>query len=327
MSNLETRPTETRAAALAPASGPVFEELAPREVPLGGPRAMLVRRTLPHRERRTVGAWCFLDHYGSSTRPADSLMHVPEHPHTGLQTVTWLFDGEVRHRDSLGSDQLVRPGELNLMTAGHGIAHAEDSAGEPPPAGAPLDPIHGLQLWVALPEASRDTEPAFAHHGDLPVLDLDGVRVTVLVGQLAGEPADQRSDARAYTPLIGAEVVLPAGTATTLRLEPSFEHALLAVDGDVQVDGRRLEPAALAYLGTARAGLTLASDAGGRAFLLGGTPLGEPLLMWWNFVGRTHEDIVAARADWEAGRRFAPVPGYDERLAAPALPTTRLLAR
>ena len=242
MSNLETRPTETRAAALAPASGPVFEELAPREVPLGGPRAMLVRRTLPHRERRTVGAWCFLDHYGSSTRPADSLMHVPEHPHTGLQTVTWLFDGEVRHRDSLGSDQLVRPGELNLMTAGHGIAHAEDSAGEPPPAGAPLDPIHGLQLWVALPEASRDTEPAFAHHGDLPVLDLDGVRVTVLVGELAGEPADQRSDARAYTPLLGAEVVLPAGTATTLRLEPSFEHALLAVDGDVQVDGRRLEP-------------------------------------------------------------------------------------
>ncbi len=327
MSNLETRPVETRAAALAPASRPVFEELAPREVPLGGPRAMLVRRTLPHRERRTVGAWCFLDHYGSSTRPAESLMHVPEHPHTGLQTVTWLFDGEVRHRDSLGSDQLVRPGELNLMTAGHGIAHAEDSAGEPPPAGVPLAPLHGLQLWVALPEASRDTEPAFAHHGDLPVLDLDGVQVAVLIGQLAGDPTGLGSDARAYTPLLGAEVVLPARATTRLPLEPSFEHALLAVDGDVQVDGRQLEPATLAYLGTARAGLALASDRGGRAFLLGGTPLGEPLLMWWNFVGRTHEDMVAARGDWEAGRRFAPVPGYGERLAAPALPNARLLPR
>ena len=182
MSNLETRPQETVTRSMAPAAGPVVEELVPREVPLGGVRAMTVRRTLPHKVRRTIGAWCFLDHYGSSTRPADHTMHVPEHPHTGLQTVTWLFDGTVRHQDSLGSDQLIRPGQLNLMTAGHGIAHAEDTAS----AVDPLAPMHGLQLWVALPGAALDAAPAFAHHADLPVVDVDGAQATVLVGSLAG---------------------------------------------------------------------------------------------------------------------------------------------
>jgi redox-sensitive bicupin YhaK (pirin superfamily) len=325
MSNLETRPPETAGAATAAASGPVFEELAPREVPLGGPRAMLVRRTLPHRVRRTVGAWCFLDHYGSSAQPPDAPMHVPEHPHTGLQTVTWLFDGEVRHRDSLGSDQLVHPGELNLMTAGNGIAHAEDTALS---ASTPARALHGLQLWVALPDGSRDAPPAFAHHADLPVVEVGGVRATVLIGTvLVGDGGGRSSSAQAFTPLLGAELVLAPGADDPLTLDPGFEHALLAVDGDVQVDGRRLEATSLAYLGTGRDELALASHRGGRAVLLGGTPLGEPLVMWWNFVGRTHEDIVAARADWESGRRFAPVPGYGERLAAPALPTTRLIAR
>ena len=203
------------------------------------------------------------------------------------------------------------------MTAGHGIAHAEDTAGAPGAA------LHGLQLWVALPDASRDSEPAFAHHGDLPVLDLDGVRATVLIGELGGA----RSDARAFTPLVGAELRLAPGSTTTLPLDAAFEHALLAVDGDVQVDGRTLDPAALAYLGTGRVAVPVASGGGGRAFLIGGTPLGEPLVMWWNFVGRSHEDVVAARADWEAGLRFAPVPGYGERLTAPALPNIRLLPR
>jgi redox-sensitive bicupin YhaK (pirin superfamily) len=319
VSNLETRPEETRTRSVAPAVGPVVEELVPREVPLGGPRAMLVRRTLPHKVRRTVGAWCFLDHYGSSARPADRAMHVAEHPHTGLQTVTWLFDGVVRHQDSLGSDQLVRPGQLNLMTAGRGIAHAEDTA-----AGTdPRAPLHGLQLWVALPVSALDAAPAFAHHPSLPVVELDGVRTTVLVGELAGS----RSSAVSYTPLLGAEIVLVPGASSVLPLDPGFEHALLAVDGDVHLDARPVDAGTLVYLGMARDELAVSSVGGGRAFLLGGTPLGEQLVMWWNFVGRSHEDIAAARADWAAGRRFGPVPGYGERLAAPALPTTHLLPR
>jgi quercetin 2,3-dioxygenase len=320
VSNLETRPHETATRSVPPASAPLVEELAPREVPLGGTRAMYVRRTLPHKVRRTVGAWCFLDHYGSSSQPAEHEMHVPEHPHTGLQTVTWLFDGTVRHQDSLGSDQVIRPGQLNLMTAGHGIAHAEDTADGVDPRA----PMHGLQLWVALPASSLDVAPTFAHHADLPVVERDGVRATVLVGSLDGA----RSDALSYTPLLGAELVLTPGASAVVPLDPAFEHGLLAVDGDVRLEARRVQAGTLVYLGMARDELALSSVGGGRAFLLGGTPIGEQLVMWWNFVGRSHEDIAAARADWEArAPRFAPVPDYPERLPAPALPTTRLLPR
>ena len=326
MSTTQARPVATRGPARASAAGPVFEELAGREVPLGGPRAMLVRRTLPHRVRRTVGAWCFVDHYGSSARPPGAPMHVPPHPHTGLQTVTWLFDGEVRHRDSLGSDQLVRPGELNLMTAGRGIAHAEDSVVDAAGGarGASSPPLHGLQLWVALPAAQRGIAPAFEHHPDLPRDRTGPVTTTVIVGELAGA----RSGATAHSPLLAAEATLAGGAATTLALRPDFEHAVLAVDGDVRVDGRRVPAETLVYLGRARTALDVATDRGGRLVLLGGTPFEDPLVMWWNFVGGEHDEIAAARADWEAGRRFDPVPDYgDERLAAPALPTTRLLPR
>src|SRR5919202_6561195 len=151
--------------------------LEPREVPLGGPRAMLVHRTLPHRDIRTIGAWCFVDAFGPSTGPG---MHVPPHPHIGLQTVTWLLAGDVEHRDSVGSRQLVHPGELNVMTAGRGIAHSEDSVG---PAGSGM---HGVQLWTALPDADRQQAPHFEHHGDLPVLTAAGLRGTVFVGTLYG---------------------------------------------------------------------------------------------------------------------------------------------
>ena len=226
----------------------------------------------------------------------------------------------MRHQDSLGSDQLIRPGQLNLMTAGHGIAHAEDTAS----AVDPLAPMHGLQLWVALPGAALDAAPAFAHHADLPVVDVDGAQATVLVGSLAGAS----SVAQSYTPLLGAELVLAPGTSAVMPLEPSFEHGLLAVDGDVRLGARPVDAGTLLYLGTARDELAVSSVSGGRAFLLGGAPLGEQLVMWWNFVGRSHEDIAADRADWEArSPRFPAVPGYGERLPAPALPTTRLLPR
>jgi quercetin 2,3-dioxygenase len=297
--------------------------LAPREVPLGGTRQLLVRRTLPHRDLRTVGAWCFLDDYGPVDVTGTPGMQVPPHPHTGLQTVTWLLDGEVRHQDSLGSDALVRPGELNLMTAGRGISHAETT-----PVGA-TGGLRGLQLWVALPDAARHVEPHFAHHGDLPHLEDGPLHATVIVGSVAGE----RSPAEAYTPLVGADVTLTEGTGR-LPLEADFEHAVLALDGDVTVDGEPVAESSLVYLGCGRSELALgAGPLGGRLLLLGGAPLDEELLMWWNFVARSHDEVVEAREEWMAAvdgatTRFGQVTGYDGgALAAPALPTSRLRPR
>lgn len=178
MSNLEQRPEERPCGGkVADGPSPSPTLLEPREVPLGGPRAMTVRRTLPHKQIRTVGAWCFLDHYG----PDHNRMSVPPHPHIGLQTVSWLLAGEVEHRDSVGSVQRILPGELNVMTAGHGIAHSEYAVSDPSVA------MHGVQLWVALPAEYRDRAPAFEHHSDLPVVEGGGLRATVMVGEFAGE--------------------------------------------------------------------------------------------------------------------------------------------
>lgn len=278
------------------------ELLEPRDVPLGGLRAMTVRRTLPHKRVRTVGAWCFLDHYG----PDSQAMVVPPHPHIGLQTVSWLFDGEVEHRDALGSVQQVRPGELNLMTAGHGITHAEDSIGN----GA----LHGVQLWVALTDAHRDRAPEFAHHGDLPAAD--GVRV--LVGEFAG----LISPAAVFSPMMAAQVTADVD----VPIERDFEYAVLAVDGPLVVNGTPVPHAGLLYLGWGGQRLSIR---GGRALVLGGEPLDEQLLMWWNFVARSHEEIVAAREQYQAGDdRFGPVVG-DPRpfIPAPVMPSIRLKPR
>lgn len=276
--------------------------LEPRDVPLGGPRAMIVRRTLPHRQIRTVGAWCFVDHYG----PDPTSMVVAPHPHIGLQTVSWLLTGEVEHRDSVGSLARVRPGELNIMTAGHGITHSEYSVSQ--------GPLHGVQLWVALPAADRACAPGFAHHAELPGDD----RVTVLVGQFNG----LESPARVYSPLVGAQV----SGRVDVAVEPDFEYAVLAVAGDAVVNGTRVPHAGLQYLGWGRDRLTI--DAG-VALVLGGEPLREDLVMWWNFVGRSHEEIVEARQEYESRTpRFGPVFG-DERpfLPAPPMPNLRLKPR
>ena len=301
--------------------------LAPREVPLGGPRAMVVRRTLPHRELRTVGAWCFLDDYGPSRvegAGSHGGMQVPPHPHTGLQTVTWLLDGVVRHQDSLGSDALVRPGELNLMTAGRGISHAETS-----PAGA-VGTLRGLQLWVALPSRHRDTYPAFAHHADLPRVTGDGLTATVLLGSMHGA----NSPASTYTPIVGAELALDPGATVVLPLEPEFEHALLALSDGLEVDRGALDRSSLEHLAPGRHEVRVsAGRAGGRLLLLGGEPFEDDLLMWWNFVARSHDEVVEAREEWMAAvegadTRFGRVVGYDgPPLPAPVLPATRLRPR
>jgi redox-sensitive bicupin YhaK (pirin superfamily) len=320
MSNLEQRPTETACGGVDVASEP--ELLAAREVPLGGPRAMTVRRTLPHRERRMVGAWCFVDHYGPHDLTSTSGMDVPPHPHTGLQTVSWLLEGEVLHHDSLGSAQMITPGQLNLMTAGRGIAHSEQT---PDPAQRTTQGLSGVQLWVALPAASRDVAPTFEHHAELPVLASGGGHARVVMGSVDGVT----SPAVTYSPLVGAEVSLPPGGSTLLPLEPSFEHAVLAMDADVDVAGRPVRWGELLYLPPGARDLQISADRGARVLLIGGEPFDEHIVMWWNFVGTDHDAIAEAREQWQAQHeRFGSVDGYDGGwLNAPALPNSRLKAR
>ncbi|MER5859758.1 pirin family protein [Streptomyces sp900105245] len=323
MSNTETRPAEMLCGSTAErdrtgAEAPV-EVLTPRDVPLGGPRAMTVRRTLPQRARTLIGAWCFADHYGPDDVAHSGGMDVAPHPHTGLQTVSWLFGGEIEHRDSLGSHALVRPGELNLMTGGHGIAHTEVSTPR-------TTVLHGVQLWVALPEEHRHTARDFQHHVPEPVR-LDGAVLRVFLGSLAGAV----SPVRTFTPLLGAEIVLEPHATLTLAVDAGFEHGVLVDEGDVRVGGTPLRPAELGYVpdGCGTLDLANASDGPARVVLLGGPPFGEEIVMWWNFIGRTHDDIVEAREDWEkATERFGAVHGYPgERLPAPVLPNATLSPR
>jgi redox-sensitive bicupin YhaK (pirin superfamily) len=319
VSNLELAPEEAVCGGqVAVAGAPVQELLYGREVVLGT-RGMVVTRTLPHRDRRMVGAWCFVDQYGPEDVSTSAGMRVPPHPHAGLQTVSWLVEGDVLHRDSLGSHQYVRPRQLNLMTAGQGISHSEES----PPDRSPT--LHGVQLWVALPEHDRNVQPHFEHHADLPVLADSGARVTVIMGSLDGST----SPARLYSPLVGAEAVLAPGADTRLPLQPEFEYAVLALSGTAAVDGVELAPGPLLYLGTGRSELALHADEPGRLLLLGGEPFEEQIVMWWNFVGRSHDEIVGFRDGWAAGDdRFGEVHGYKgDPLPAPPMPTTQLKPR
>ncbi|GIE90817.1 pirin family protein [Actinoplanes regularis] len=286
------------------------------DVPLG--RFTTVRRLLPHRRRRMIGAWCFVDHFGPDDVTGRPGIQVPPHPHTGLQTVTWLVEGVIEHRDSLGSHQSIEPGQLNLMTSGHGIAHSEYTPPEHP-AG-----MHGLQLWVALPERARRGPARFEHHASLPVWRCGDAAVTVI----AGEYGTERSPALVHTPLVGAEVVFDGPARQRLPLNPSFEYGMLAMSGAASVAGTGLEPGSLLYLGTGRDEFTVDTDGAARLFLLGGEPFDEPLVMWWNFVGRSHEEIVRARDEWMAGQRFGTVTGCQARpLPAPEMPSVRLKAR
>jgi quercetin 2,3-dioxygenase len=318
MSNLERTPTLTRSQECEPAAPePVRELLAAREVDLG--EGTPVRRLLPKRQRATVGAWCFVDHFGTLDLGGGPGMRVPPHPHIGLQTVTWLLEGEVLHRDSLGNHQLIRPGQLNLMTAGRGIAHSEES-----PAGRPRT-LHGVQLWTALPLGSAAVEPAFDHLPALPVPETrSGIRVTVLLGELL----DARSPARSYSELVGADLESSAAAEERLPLRAGFEYGAVALAGATLVDGVPLRPGNLLYLGAGRRSLEVRTGGPARLLLLGGEPFGEPLFMWWNLVAHSSEEIEQARSDWAARRRFGEVRGFDgPRLAAPPLPPGRLRPR
>ncbi|MFD1662985.1 pirin family protein [Streptomyces caeni] len=295
---------------------PVRELLSPRRVPLG--ESTEVRRLLPNLGRRMVGAWCFVDHYGPDDIADEPGMQVPPHPHTGLQTVSWLHEGEVLHRDSTGSLQTVRPRQLGLMTSGRAISHSEES----PKPHARL--LHGAQLWVALPDAHRHTAPRFEYHPELPVLDAPGLKATLILGEIDGAA----SPGTAYTPIVGADLALARGATVRLPLEADFEYAVLSMSGEVHVDGVPVLPGSMLYLGCGRRELPLRAESDAGLMLLGGEPFEEELIMFWNFIGRTQEEIEQARADWMTGTRFGEVKGYDgDPLPAPVLPSVPLKPR
>lgn len=303
-----------------------------REVSLGEAGGIRVRRTLPARRRSLIGAWCFLDHFGPEDVAAGGGMRVAPHPHTALQTVTWLFSGKVEHRDSLGTRMVVRPGQLNLMTAGRGINHSEYST-------ADTTVLHGVQLWTALPAADRFCAPRFDHYEPTPA-EIGDHRLSVFLGELAGHA----SPVATASPLVGAEVVL-GETALELELRPDWEYGVLVDAGSITVDGEPVGHAELAYLAPGRSRTTIAARERGeratRLVLIGGEPLGEQIVMWWNFIGRSHEEIAHARANWQAAigqadgdgtnpRQFGPLTPLTDRepvIPSPPLPHVRLRAR
>jgi redox-sensitive bicupin YhaK (pirin superfamily) len=292
-------PAEPTGAAPSPACVEITES---HEAVVG---SLTVRRALPRRARRTVGAWCFVDHMGPVAITEDQGVDIGPHPHIGLQTVTWLLAGEVLHRDSLGSEQLIRPGQLNLMTAGRGVVHAEEHTGRY------RGDLHGVQLWVAQPEATRHADAAFEHHAELPALELDSGTATVLVGQLGGT----RSHARRDTDHFGASLALQPG-GSSVPLDPRHEHAIVVLDGAALVDDQVVTPGHLAYLGTGRDELAVEAREPTTALLLGGKPFESPVLMWWNFVARTREEASRAWQDWDSGsHRFGPVDSRLPRIA------------
>ncbi|HEV7679027.1 MAG TPA: pirin family protein [Candidatus Dormibacteraeota bacterium] len=306
---------------IAPDAPAPIVEITPSHAARVGAHTVL--RALPMRLRRTVGPWCFVDHLPPAG-PPNAGMGIGPHPHIGLQTVTWLVAGEVLHTDSLGSEQLIRPGELNLMTAGHGIVHAEET---PATYGGAS---HAVQLWVAQPERTRHGAPAFEHHAELPRVDLGGVIGRVLVGDFAGATSPARRD----TDHTGVELVLHHGRHA-LPLRREHESAIVVLDGVVSIAGApagsdtTVVPGHLAYLGAGREELVLDAPVTTRLLLLAGIPFEARPLMWWNFVARTRDEMDAAHDAWQSGDggRFGPVRSALERIPAPPPPWQNASAR
>ncbi|AKE40564.1 Pirin-related protein [Corynebacterium kutscheri] len=297
------------------------EIITARIVPLGGPRAMSVWRTLPQKQRGTIGAWCFVDHYG----PDHQRMDVPPHPHTGLQTVSWLFDGEITHHDSGGNHAVVVPGELVMMTAGHGICHSEVSTQS-------TDILHGVQFWLVQPEATRNGERRLDTYRPTPI-ERDGVRLTVFLGRLAGEASPVVTD----TPIVGAEIVLPPGKKLHMAVDASFEHGVLVDTGEIELCGSAVKQYELGYTGVGEEELVLHNTGAeqARLILIGGQPFQEEFVMYWNYIARNHAEIEQAHRQWsEHSQRFGVVHGYIShdphgitRLPGPAVPSVTIRPR
>ncbi len=302
---------------VAEVDGPLGEiTLDPRIVKLTTRSGVEVKRTLPHRRLRTIGAWCFVDYFG----PTDQLnaMSVASHPHTGLQTVSWLFSGEVEHRDSLGSVQIIVPGELNLMTSGTGIAHSELSKNQ-------NTSLHGVQLWTVLPDRDRNCDPTFNHYNNLPDFEWQSMSVRVFMGEMLGH----KSPAKTFSPLIGAELHLRANTQAQLPAEPDFEYGILVIEGEVSVRENQVSQGQLHYMPQGRQHISFRSESEAKLILLGGKPFTEKIVMWWNFICRSHDEIVTMREEWQnQSPKFAAFEDrIGGRIPAPNLPNLRLSPR
>ncbi len=275
--------------------------------------AFQVRRVLPSPRRIMVGPFIFVDQFGPAVLPPGVAMDVRPHPHIGLATVTWLFEGAINHRDSLGTFATIRPGQVNLMTAGRCIVHSERGL----PAERDLaKPMYGMQTWLALPDGREEIDPAFEAVADLPLIEDSCVSARVIMGSLWGRTARTTQ----HSPTIYAEIVLAPGGAIPLDSEAE-ERAVMLVGGEASVDGVALELYELAVLAPDQA-MRLASDKGGRVMLLGGSAIGSPRHVWWNFVSSSRERINQAKDDWRQGR-FPKVPGdEDEFIPIPQVPLT-----
>lgn len=277
-------------------SGAILHTIAPVQHDLGG---MYVRRALPSPGFGMVGPFIFVDQFGPAEFATGSAMAITPHPHAGLSTVTWLFDGAIHHRDSLGTSAVIRPGQVNLMTAGKGITHSERS---PDDLAGQRQKIWGMQTWLALPDELEEMEPAFEQVADLPVIAERGVRATVIMGELWGE----RAATTCHTPTIYADIELEPGGEIALNPD-ALERAVMLVGGGAHLDGQPLRPYDLNLLAP-DVQLRLGSDHGGRVMLLGGEPFYTPRYLWWNFVASSPEKIRGWTRDWQEGR-FPPVPG------------------
>jgi redox-sensitive bicupin YhaK (pirin superfamily) len=274
-----------------------------------------LRRALPNRHRRMVGAWCFLDHAGPASYAAGKGLTVGPHPHIGLQTFSWMIEGSILHTDSLGYRQWIHPGQVNLMTAGRGISHAEESPGDT--AGR----FQLAQLWIALPDAVRHREPSFHHYPELPILERGGFRISVLAGTFAGE----RAPVEVFSPLVGLDLAAPGPARTELAFDAAFEHGVMALEGAATVGGETLSPGALLYFAPGLERLPVESRGAARLLVIGGRPFGEEVLLWWNFVARTYAEMEQATRDWLESDRFGKVEGArGARLVAPELKGLRV---
>ncbi|MCU4414947.1 pirin family protein [Acinetobacter sp. WU_MDCI_Axc73] len=274
-------------------------------------KGTVIKRALPSRQKRMIGAWCFLDHAGPVTFPQGDGLDVGPHPHTGLQTFTWMIEGTMMHTDSLGTKQLIRPYQVNLMTAGHGISHTEVAPDTE-------TKMHAAQLWIALPDEKLNMPPQFDHYPVLPKTQQDQVEFTVLVGEFMG----QTSPVAVHTPLVGIDMTAQADAKTRIPLNPKFEYGFLALEGHAWVNGHELTQDNMLVLEPGLEHIEIRIPKGCRVLLIGGEPFETPILLWWNLVGRTTEGLHEAREQWiNHDPRFGEIPDYDgPRLEAPTFP-------
>ncbi|MEB3753239.1 pirin family protein [Acinetobacter sp. MD2(2019)] len=286
-----------------------LQEIALRGAKIGN--GTRIQRALPSRHKRMIGAWCFLDHAGPAQFEQNDGLNVGPHPHIGLQTFTWMIEGTLMHHDSIGSEQLIRPKQVNLMTAGCGISHTEVTPKHE-------TQLHAAQLWIALPDHLRNMPPKFQHYPDLPTIDQDALNFTILVGDYLG----LESPVEVHTPLISLDIHAPSAAKTVLQLRPDFEYGILLLEGAATVEHQRLQMENMFVLSTGFNTLNIELEANSRVLLIGGEPFTPPILLWWNFVARTEAELKQANQDWiDHHPRFGNIPSYTgHRLTAPPFP-------